>query len=123
MESLKSIRSVAKGQITKLKNYAHEKSNIANIFELNAKLELLETYYKKFDAAQTRIEEEDEKEILSNERDIFDEDYCATKSKLLSAISDLTPSESNQHNSSIIQTRYNVELPRLPLPVFNGDFS
>uniref|UniRef100_T1GCP1 Tubulin-specific chaperone A n=1 Tax=Megaselia scalaris TaxID=36166 RepID=T1GCP1_MEGSC len=66
-------------------------ANIATIFELKAKLAMLETYYNKFDEAQTAIEQLDKKEMIADERDTFDNDYFTTKAKLNAAIYNLEP--------------------------------
>lgn len=81
LAELRTQRGTVKGQQTRLSNVVDRVVVTASEAELETRLGLLEGYFSNFNAVQTKIECLDETETDSEEREVFEETYCAVKPK------------------------------------------
>lgn len=130
---LVSRRGQLKGQLTRFKKFVTDSSNNSKITEISTRMQRMELIFDEFNKVQEEIEQYDESEQNFSERVIFEDDYYETVAKAKEFVGQFgnqaqnslfMPQQNNSDfniQSSRIET-FNVKLPPLSLPEFDGSY-
>lgn len=130
LKDLRIRRGALQAQQTKLKSLINTKGEELTRFDLEARLERLESYMLKFDEIQDQLEVLEE-EGSDEKRENFEESHCSLKAKIkelidkkssvvLKSISNDVKTNESSSNTNKIKSAH---LPSLSLPKFSGKFS
>ncbi|XP_055906004.1 uncharacterized protein LOC129941403 [Eupeodes corollae] len=124
LRALRSQRAVILGQQTKAKNFLATNLNSLNRFQVETKLQMLETQNINFEKVQSQIERLDEEELTSGKRDAFEETYYTLRSDMLQHLDTfLAPNSTIAPNNVTISHKSRVNLQKLALPSFSGSYT
>ncbi|XP_011860279.1 PREDICTED: uncharacterized protein LOC105557609 [Vollenhovia emeryi] len=92
---------------------------------LKARLELLESYWRRFEGGHYNLMDYDEQEVEDYLKDdhytATEDNYVAIKSKLTSVIKDGSAVGGKDPASATSSLLKHIQLPKISLPTFNGD--
>ncbi|XP_017475140.1 PREDICTED: uncharacterized protein LOC108365594 [Rhagoletis zephyria] len=119
--TLKQQRSIARRNITRIKNRLESSTASWNAIDSECRLEILNSYIKQIMAFQTEIEKEDPSD---DKRGDIEELCISCKSKLMQLLGDY-----KQRDSSLMENTFSFampqssRLPKLRLPTFDGKYA
>ncbi|XP_072400318.1 uncharacterized protein [Diabrotica undecimpunctata] len=125
MKTLIRNRGSIKQKITILENYIssiQDETNSVDICNIQSRYENCKDLINQFETIQTEIEEKcEEKDLISqfSERNAFESKYFTSISFLKDILNKNSPIQSNVPVHDSLQ---NILLPKLKLPVFNGEY-
>ncbi|XP_055841308.1 uncharacterized protein LOC129908667 [Episyrphus balteatus] len=124
LKALRSLRAVILGQQTKAKNYLSANLSSLNRFQVETKLQMLETQNINFEKVQSQIERLDEEELASGKRDAFEETYYILRSDMLQHLDTFSaPNSTIAPNNNTISHKPRLNLQKLALPSFSGSYT
>jgi Pao retrotransposon peptidase/Family of unknown function (DUF5641)/Protein of unknown function (DUF1759)/Putative peptidase (DUF1758)/Integrase core domain/Integrase zinc binding domain/Reverse transcriptase (RNA-dependent DNA polymerase) len=126
IKALKHQRASAKACITRISKWLEKNSNNPNIDEFQIRIQLLSENFSQYNQVQDQIEillEESEQAVSDNEeRDVLEEKYCTTVSKINACIRNLTSSQTKVLKKEISNPP-DIKLPEIQIPTFDGRIS
>ncbi|KAJ8947301.1 hypothetical protein NQ317_003027, partial [Molorchus minor] len=130
LEKLKRKRAIAKGNLTRFKNFI-DNLNTENpdLLELELRLRKLDSCWQTFSEIQLEIEMIDDVQENEQVRQNFENDYfkyeTMAKRLLQPSLQQVASSVGELNNSSrvISEEIFNIKLPRINLPSFDGTYN
>ncbi|KAJ8961472.1 hypothetical protein NQ318_014720 [Aromia moschata] len=127
LEKLIRKRAVAKGNLTRFKNFLDNlDANNPDLLELEVRLKKLDLCWQAFCDIQLEIDIlDDNPNDHEQERQTFENDYFkyeAMARRLLNPQVGSIVGESGANSNSLVNEKFNIKLPTINLPVFDGSY-
>lgn len=129
LKKLTSRRGQIKSQLTRFTGFLDDTTNHSKITEISTRLQRIEQGFDEFDTVQSQIEIIDESTEQLDERTIFEEKFFSAISMAKDLINNKMTVNSNSLSNSNVKsnectsnTQFNIKLPQLSLPEFNGAY-
>ena len=124
---LRNQRAIIQGSLTRTKNYVEKNAATLCSEDLETRLQFIEENFKQALNIQSNIELMD-KDEPQEKRELLEDLYFATKSKLLAVLAQLKKGNLNSSvldvsQSATQQFRSSMNLPKLQLPKFSGKYT